>query len=67
MSYGANVADGYREVGRYAGRILNGEKPADLPVIRPTKLELVINLKASKALNLKLPRLLLALADEIIE
>jgi putative ABC transport system substrate-binding protein len=67
MSYGANVADGYQEVGRYAGRILNGEKPADLPVIQPAKLEFMINFKAAKALNLKLPRLLLALADEVIE
>ena len=67
MSYGANVADGYREVGRYAGRILNGEKPADLPVIQATKLELVINLKAAKALNIELPRLVRALADEVIE
>ena len=47
MSYGANVADGYQEVGRYAGRILNGEKPADLPIIQATKYELVINLKAA--------------------
>jgi putative ABC transport system substrate-binding protein len=67
MSYGARVADGYREVGRYAGRILNGEKPADLPIIQPTKFELVINLKAAKALNIELSRLVRALADEVIE
>ena len=67
MSYGTSLADSYRQVGLYVGKVLRGVKPAELPVVRPTRTELVLNLKTSKSLGLEVSAKLLALADAVIE